>query len=272
MIDFEEKSHTYTRNGTRYISVTQLIDRYVEPFDGDYWATYKACKDVLEEQGLFYAYKHDAGGWRNVVSYFKSYGSPTQHLDNQILKRKDWYLIKWDLKRDAACEKGSRIHKELEDAVNHARIVAVDALHLPVDRSSYMPLGDLDSSGIWTEPYLWSDTYNVAGRSDVVIKIGRRVRIKDYKTNEKITTEAFDNRTLKAPLEHVPDTKYHKYCLQLSIYGFMLEEWGYVVEDLELIHITEENGRPVEKPMKLHYLKEEARELLQDYKSQILIS
>lgn len=270
MIDFEEKSHVYSRNGTRYISVTQLIDRYVEPFDGDYWSTYKACKDVLEEQGLFYAYKYDAGGWRNVVAYFRKWGSPTKHLDEQILKRKEWYLIKWDLKRDAACEKGSKIHKELEDAVNHARCVAVDSYRLNVDKSSYIPLGDMDSSGIWTEPYIWSDNYRVAGRSDVVIKIGNRVRIKDYKTNEKITTEAFDNRCLKPPLEHVPDTKYHKYALQLSTYGLMLEDWGFVVEDLELIHITEQDGKPVEVPMKLHYLRDEAREMLENHKSQIL--
>lgn len=272
MIDFEEKSHTYSRNGTRYISVTQLIDRYTKPFDGEYWSLYKAVKDVLEEADLFYGYKHDAGGWKNVVAYFKKWGAYTEQLNYKIVMRQNWYLEKWDLKRDAACEKGSKIHKELEDAVNNARVVAVEALHLPVDRSSYMPLGDFESSGIWTEPYIWSDRYQVAGRSDVVIKIGRRIRIKDYKTNEKITTEPFDKQCLLPPLDHVPDTKYHKYCLQLSTYGLLLEDWGFRVEDLELIHITEEDGQPVDKPMKLHYLKQEAREMLENHKSQILIS
>lgn len=267
MIDFQEEGHKYTRNGTHYISVTQLIDRYVKPYDSQYWSLYKAIKDVLENQGLFREYKFDkAGSWKNVVSYFEDNHTGNRETDLLIYERQQWYLNTWQEKNEKSCVKGSKTHKQLEDAVNHARVVAVDSYNMPVDKSSYIPLREFESNGIWTEPYIWSDTYQVAGKADVIIKIGRRIRLKDYKTNEEITTEAFNGQCLLAPIDHVPDTKYNRYCLQLSLYGLMLEDWGYRVEDLELIHIKKEG----DFPMKVHYLKDEARDLLENHKSQIM--
>src|SRR5262245_47122533 len=122
MIQFEEKSHTYTRNNQQYISVTQLIDRYVPPFDSEYWSLYKAIKDVLSDRGLFYSYKMEVGGWKKVVPDFLKFGYH-KDIDILIVRQQNWYLDKWGVKKREACEKGSRIHNELEGAVNHAREV-----------------------------------------------------------------------------------------------------------------------------------------------------
>jgi hypothetical protein len=188
MIEFEEKSHVYRRNGTRYISVTQLIDRYVPPFDGDYWSLYKSIKDVLSERGLFHYYKLNAGGWKNVVAYYRKFGSGHQSLNYKILMRQQWYLEQWGLKNKQACERGSLIHNELEGAVNNARQVEVDKHHLPVyEGNNNKNILRTDHIGIHTERYLWNDEFKVAGKSDVIIvPTAGRIRVKDYKTNEKI--------------------------------------------------------------------------------------
>lgn len=266
MIQFEEKEHIYSRNGARYISVTQLIDRYVPPFDGEYWSLYKAIKDVLEARGLFRFYKVDAGGWRNVVGLFRREGTGDMAIDSLVVDRQLWYLDAWGLKNKLACEKGSAIHNELEGAVNHAKQVEVDRYKLVVSQGNLRENNKilrLDDLGIHTERYLWNDEFQIAGKGDlIIVPTFARVRIKDYKTNEKITTEAFDNQVLLHPLQHIPSTKYHIYCLQLSLYGWMLEQWGFRVEDLELIHVTANDN----VPMKLHYLKPEVEEMVKHWR------
>ena len=37
-LKFEEESHTYHYNGNKCISVSQLLKRFVKPFDTEYWA------------------------------------------------------------------------------------------------------------------------------------------------------------------------------------------------------------------------------------------
>jgi len=264
MIQFEEKAHTYTRNGNRYLSVTQLLGKYEPFFDTEYWSLYKAIKDVFELKGLWYSYKQHVGGWENVVNYFTTHGS--KH-EVPVRARQNEYKQQWIEKNRKAIERGSGIHKTLEMMVNNQKHIVVDRSHIKPNYGKYMPLGDFTSEQIFTEPYLWSDDYQLAGQSDIIIKLARRVRIKDYKTNEEITTEAFNGQTFAHPLEHLPFHKYNLYTMQLSIYGWMLEEWGFRVEDLELIHITESGA----VTMKCYYLKDEVIELVKHYKANSLI-
>ena len=51
------------------------------------------------------------------------------------------------------------------------------------------------------------------------------------------------------PLQHLDDCNYIHYCLQISIYAWMLEQEGYVVRDLRFTHIN--------KPYPVSYMKYE---------------
>lgn len=259
-IVFEEKAHTYTRLGIRYTSVTQMIGKYEPPFETEYWSLYKAIKEVFDRKGLWARYKKHVGGWKNVVAYYMANGS--NHAA-EVLVVQNRFKAEWIAKNQRAIQKGSNTHKILEDAINTRKKVVFDNHKLPPNYIKYIPLNNHDSHEIFTEPFLWSDDYQIAGQSDLIIKLGRRLRIKDYKTNEEITTEAFDNQTFLHPLEHLPLHKYNIYCLQLSTYGYMLERWGFVVEDLELLHILPDRVEPI----KCHYLKEEVKEMLAHHKA-----
>jgi hypothetical protein len=266
MITFDAGPHTYTRNGSRYLSVTQLINRYCPPFDTEYWSLYKAIKDVLTMVNRFDEYKAYCKGWKNCVSKFKEKGFKDKNLEYKVIQRQNYYIQLWSENTRLACERGSSIHDSLEGAINHAREVLFDRTPLRVyegEKNRQIP--PLGQTGIYTEMYLWSDEHKVAGKSDVVLipKYGR-VRIKDYKTNKKLSDEAFDNQTFLGPLSHIPYTKIHTYTLQLSIYGYMMERWGFRVEDLEIIHITDD-AEP--KSINLYYYKDEAKALLDHYKS-----
>jgi hypothetical protein len=266
MIVFDPGPHTYTRNGSRYISATQLIDRYVPRFDSEYWSIYKAVKDILTITGRFDEYKKWCGGWKNIPEKFKAKGFKDKVVEYEVVKRQNHYLAQWKTANLDACERGSSIHDNLEGAVNNARHVEIDKTALPVfEGEKHRHIPDLSRPGIYTEMYIWNDEFRVAGKSDIVIvPKARRARIKDYKTNKKITTEPFDNQCLLGPLSHVPNTKLHIYTLQLSLYGYMLECWGFKIEDLELIHITDD-CEP--KHINLYYYRDEVIDMLKHYKS-----
>ena len=67
--------------------------------------------------------------------------------------------------------------------------------------------------------------------------------IKTHNTNSSIDLESYFNpRTkthemMKAPLNHLMNSNYWGYALQLSTYAYFLERYNYVIKDLELNHV-----------------------------------
>lgn len=46
-IKFHDKEHKYYMNDTKMSSVTQLIGKYKQPFDSDYWSEKKLMNEVF---------------------------------------------------------------------------------------------------------------------------------------------------------------------------------------------------------------------------------
>ena len=55
------------------------------------------------------------------------------------------------------------------------------------------------------------------------------------------------------------DCSYTKYSLQLSVYAYMLERQGYVIDGLHLVHIFEDKIETYD----IGYLKEDVMRLMQ---------
>ena len=263
MISFEEKTHTYTNTKTneKYISVTTLIDKYVPEYDEQYWSLYKAIKDVLSIYNQFSIYKISSGGWERVVANWRR--NPLIKYKDEVEDKQADYLLQWAIKRDLACEKGTAEHKKREDEVNskdYCRYENEDyetpALHSQTD---ILQMQDFASNRIYTELLVYNDKYKVAGQVDWIRKKGKRVWVKDYKTNEKITKQSFRNETLKTPLNDLFNANWYIYQMQLSTYGWLLEQCGYKVMDLELLH-TREN-----KSYKVPYIKGHVERMMEDY-------
>ena len=102
------------------------------------------------------------------------------------------------------------------------------------------------------------------GQADVVERIGDEVHIKDYKTSKSIDFEAFMDNKMLEPVQELPDTNYSKFTLQLSLYGWMLEELGYKIKSLTIIHLDRITGNPIQD-YPLAYRKDLVTKLLEHY-------
>jgi len=260
-VTFQAEGHRYTNeHGVEYTSVTTLIKKYAEPFDSEYWSLYKAIKLVLEMKGEWSDYKYRAGGWDRVVDYYKKQINFPYKDEVAVVKQR--FLYNWKQKGKAAAEAGTAYHKKMEDET-HSKGAHLSSsgnvvkVYSGVDLLRYQ---NFEDDGIYTELLLYNDHFKLAGQADKVIKQGRDIEIRDYKTSEKISQEAFMERTYKAPLKHIPDCDFWKFALQLSTYAWMLEIFGYHIGRLVVEHVPD-NHREYELP----YLRNEIKALLTDY-------
>ena len=75
------------------------------------------------------------------------------------------------------------------------------------------------------------------------------------------------NQTMKYPVNHIQDSNYWHYALQLSCYGVLLQtiKPELNIKGLSIIHIDREGN---ETEYKLPYLKTEVIRMLNHYKKQ----
>jgi hypothetical protein len=248
-IDFNEAEHkyTYTGNDPKYIgkpfvSTTTFIGWFKNEFDGEYWATYKAVKDVYDSIGTFSKIKKAAGGWEGVVDYWRA-NSHKAPRANQITVevRKQWYLNDWASKGRIANVKGSKIHKDLEDDVHSAQQFVADNGKVygvkKIDR--FYEKGITVGDDSYPECIIYNLDFSLSGMVDRVERSGIYLDITDYKTNIKVDKESFRDQTMK--VLGIPDSKFNHYQIQMSIYGWMLEQYGYKVRTLTLEHLITES-------------------------------
>jgi len=270
-VGYDDKAHTYTntKNHNKYISVTTLIHKYVPEFKADYWATYKAIKDVLG-YSEFARYKRRAGNWEKVVPYHKANPNVLARYAVAIELKKQWYFDEWDRVRDNACELGSAIHNELEGAAYHSQQIRGNEINYIVSQDNILALQDFSNNRVYPELLIYNDEYMVAGQADKVFKEGDYVDIHDYKTCKSIDTEGFRGETLLDPVKHLQNANYWIYSLQLSMYGFMLEQCGYKVRNLEMHWIygddPESNVRDKVKTFNLKYMQKEVMDIMETNK------
>jgi hypothetical protein len=268
---FEEEGHKYSDGrGREYTSVTTLLKDYCPPFESDYWSDYKAIKDTLENIGYrtWKDFKDSAGGWESVVKYFKkSRKKLDQVVLDRIATRKQYYLDLWDDEREYAAELGTKHHNDLEQLLLNTPKIQLDNMELattsPADLISIQGF-DQGESIIHPELLLWNEKYRIAGQADVVERTGKKIHIKDYKTCKEIEMKAFMDKTFFSPLQELPNTNYSKFTMQLSTYGWMLEELGYEITGLTIIHIDRHTGNHV-RDYPLAYRKDLVELMLDDY-------
>lgn len=237
---YNDEAHTYTHleTGNTYISVTTLIGKFKPEFKTDYWSLYKAIKDTLDspiDWQPWWKYKKAAGGWANVVSHFHTDMGKlifNQEELEEIKKRKKEYVIMWQKEKDDSCALGSVIHDELEKTALSFQQIKHKEVNYEVSERDILALQDFSSNGVYPELLIYNDKFCIAGQADKVFKEGIYVDIHDYKTCKEITKEPFMNETLLSPFTDIPNANYWLYEIQLSMYGWMLEQLGYKVRNL----------------------------------------
>lgn len=246
MLKFNDKNHSYVFNDEPYKSVTTLIKEFEEKKD-----------------------------WNAIATgYAKKKGEDAQY-----------WLDKWAESGKEAAQYGTLIHahfenKTIENEVNVFQHETQDGIKIGIDLKNLV-------EGVYPELMLYSNRYKIAGQSDLIrIYSDKTFEIEDFKTDKEIKFEAgiFYNkekkRALKAkylfPLSHLDECSWNKYQVQLSIYAYILEGYGFKCKKLQINHVKtkrDENGKmmldennfPIIEDVEIHecqYLKAEAKAVL----------
>ncbi len=228
-ISFEPLAHKYNVNGDGcYDSVTAVIADYFEKFDADYWAERKA--------------------------------TPT--CSAEMLKKQ------WQEKAEAAAARGTQMHERIEKF--YLGVEPDESALADVSFRQFLDFTKEYSLHPYrTEWTLYSEEHRIAGTLDFLDYTDGVFRIFDWKRSTKVVDNAglplLNNygKFGHGPLCSVPDTSFHHYALQQSMYRYILAT-KYDIEVsgcyLGIFHEKMSRFHVVEVP----YLLDEINALLDD--------
>ncbi len=180
---YNDEKHVYwdEQDNGRYVSVTTLIHEFCQPFDEDFWSSYKALEAIMGPD--FQTVKSD------LIKTKKFKNSLLEELDidqDEFKKAKTEIIQAWEENKNKACDRGTAIHlgKELKfyDASEHSIPHFNLGGKFKCERNHY----ELDfEKGVYPEYLVARKTKDgelrIAGQIDLLIKDGNDIYIVDYK-------------------------------------------------------------------------------------------
>ena len=183
---FEEDAHIYydvTQPEKKFISVTTLIEKFGQPFDKDFWSAYKALEKLLSKSDFDIEKK----SLLNTKKFNKTILEAYDIDENLFNKEQQTILDAWDEENRRSCERGTKIHAELENSF-YKKGKDIDLSKYQIGgkfecRKDHTAL-DLEN-GVYPE-YLISRVSDdgklcIAGQIDLLIKKGNKIIIGDWK-------------------------------------------------------------------------------------------
>lgn len=240
-IKFIESTHTYyNKNNEKYSGVTTLLKRYEHEFDTELGSTNSAIKEVVikhfgeerfnelkklcKQEALKsientddpkFIYGHSFL-YTKLDSIIKKY--PT--LKEEIFSTKSRLLKEWKDISNESLRIGSLEHDKREqqikdfgyyhNGVHYKYIQGKNIMNVSVDENIVIP-----------ECLVWNHSMKLGGLADIFLFNKGIIYVKDYKTNEQIEFESFNQRKMKGVCSTLMDSNYFHYSLQLKIYQKM---------------------------------------------------
>lgn len=221
-ISFHEETHTYTIDGTKegWVSCTGFLHQFFEEFDAD---------AIISKMMASKRWPQN-----------KYYGMTAKEIKTQ-----------WDTNRDEASSAGTRMHLDIEHYYNADPVgnLAADEwdpnlgpewnYFQAFERKLRIPKG---FEAYRTEWLVFKEDIKLAGSIDMVFrKPDGTFAIYDWKRSKEIKYEN-DWQSGKSPVNHLPDTNYWHYSLQLNVYRTIIEElYGATVSELALVVLHPDN-------------------------------
>lgn len=254
-ITFIPGIHKYLKGNVEYVSATTLKSHYVPKFDSEYWSLYTAIRVYLNIE------KKDFGKYLRNRYDHKSYLKDYDHLvmiaesiDNDLLDKAKKVAQEWEDYKNHRGKLGSAYHEEKE---HEAYDKGYDVIGTHVGETQAVYSYDLSKlpDGFYSELLLYVDNIfdskgnlmldaRISGQADKVIITTvdgvRYVDIDDYKTCAKISVSNKWNKMLY-PLDRLDHCDLNEFAVQLNIYAFILEQYGYVTRSLRFTHCEIDN-------------------------------
>ncbi len=229
-ITFDEEPHIYTIDGNSdNTSVTTFVHSHFSKFDSD-----KIITKMMS-----------SSKWKKN----KYYGKTRQQIKDE-----------WKQNGQEAARAGTKLHHDIECFYNNIphENTSIEYNHFIEFTKTYPKLIPYR-----TEWMIWHEDLQLAGSIDMVFVNSDRntYEIYDWKRSKEIKkTTPWITFSKTSCIEHIPDTNYWHYCLQLNVYKAILEaKYGLTIAGMYLVRLypTENSFQR----LKVVDLQEEVQEL-----------
>lgn len=185
-IAFEEEAHIYydvTCPEQKFISVTTLIHNFTQPFDKQFWSAYKSLEKLLDKDSWAIEKKSLLATKKFDKTLLELYDI----TENDFNREQQAILDAWDEENRKSCERGTKIHAELENSFyKKGKDIDISKYQIGGKFECIKDHNVLDlENGIYPE-YLISRVspdgkLRLAGQIDLLVKKGNKFIIGDWK-------------------------------------------------------------------------------------------
>jgi len=221
-VAFLEGPHKYfniTDPSIQYISVTTLIEKYGKPFDKEFVSKYKALERIMDPTN----WKKEKGG------IWKGHKIPKDFLEvynideKKLNKVQQDILDEWAETNRIACERGTKIHAQLENSFYNAKTnITLKKFGIGGKFECRKDYNELDLEyGVYPEYLIYYDNpkldLHIAGQIDLIVKNCNDIVIIDHKSNKKIDLKGFYNSSTRTtdkmlyPLSNLDECNFNHY-------------------------------------------------------------
>ena len=277
-VGFIESSHTYKNlndDSIKYTSVTTLIGKYEPEFDKEFVSRYKALERLVP-----------SNEWaKEKGTIWKSHKIPSEYLEvkgiteEELNRVQQDVLDEWDRINKESCERGTKIHAQLENSFYTAGSnITLKKFGIGGKFECKKGYNELNLEyGVYPEYLIYYDNpkidLHIAGQIDLLIKNSNDIWIIDHKSNKKIDLKGFYNSStrstekMKYPLSNLDNCNFNAYQLQLSTYAWMIQKINpeFVIKGLMLNHY-DHDGKNTLYPCT--YLKDDVEKMLKHFAKQ----
>lgn len=215
---FFEDTHTYTYNNKNVEkSVTQFIEKFVEPFDEDKWLPKKAKERGITPEELKLE-------WNTKSIISTTTGTLFHKFMEESLSGKTFYP---DYSK-VNCEIVSEVDNRYSKLVPLANKFLSDIKHTLIPVKSEFIVGYEDK---------------IAGQIDEIFynSSTSKFDIYDWKTNKAINCWNTWHKRLLSPFGNLDDCELNIYSLQLSTYKALLKKQNIFIDKLNIVWFNENN-------------------------------
>lgn len=174
----------------------------------------------------------------NVISFFKEEFDPNGHITRAVAKRDgitpQQVRANWKKIANDACVRGTSFHSQAEHFIKTGEILDQEY------KDVVEQFAKIKFNGKLCSEVRLADTDNkICGTADLIdLRENNNVDIYDFKTNKKLGYKSKYGTKLLFPFNKYDECEFNIYTFQLNIYGFILRQNGYTVNNMTIFYIN----------------------------------
>ena len=225
-------------------------------------------QEKLQFEPESHIYTYENKELLSVSNLIKLYSTPFD-VDGTITARKaaengitvEEQRALWDKIGDDSRTRGTAFHADAEHYIKTKKILNTPNKKLVKQFSKLKFKGAL-----YSETRLFNLNYGIAGTTDLIeVLPDNSISLLDFKTTQAKKMSRFSyGRKMLYPLNRIWDSTLDKFEIQVSLYSYMLEEAGWWIQDLNVLHIDIE--KQAIKLFHLTYRRNDIINMLEHYK------